>query len=330
MRNLLRALLVPITLALLPLAAPAAVVVGVLVNLAPPVLPVYVQPAIPAPGYIWTPGYWAWAPTGYYWVPGTWVMPPAVGLLWTPGYWGWGDGAYLWHAGYWGPHIGFYGGVNYGYGYGGVGYEGGYWHGNRFLYNTTVNNVRTINVTNVYTRTVVNNTTVTRVSYNGGTGGVVARPSAAELSAAHEQHVAFTAEQRAHESMARNDESLRAAVNGGRPPIAATARPAAFSGHDVVAARGAAGVSHATAPHSADPAIAYAGHPQGGGAAHGASAQHSPVPAYAPHPSAGAAPVYHNAATVPPAHAPQGGGGHEQGAQGHPGTAGAHEGQGGR
>ena len=27
----------------------------------------------------------------------------------------------LWHAGYWGPHVGFYGGVNYGYGYGGVG-----------------------------------------------------------------------------------------------------------------------------------------------------------------------------------------------------------------
>jgi WXXGXW repeat (2 copies) len=48
-----------------------------------------VQPEIPAPGYIWTPGYWAYGTDGYYWVPGTWVQPPAVGLLWTPGYWGW-------------------------------------------------------------------------------------------------------------------------------------------------------------------------------------------------------------------------------------------------
>ena len=25
-------------------------------------LPVYEQPVIPGPGYIWTPGYWAWSP----------------------------------------------------------------------------------------------------------------------------------------------------------------------------------------------------------------------------------------------------------------------------
>ena len=90
----------------------------------PPELPVYEQPPIPAPGYVWTPGYWGIGPLGYYWVPGTWVLPPSVGLLWTPGYWGWRDGIYVWNAGYWGPHVGFYGGVNYGFGYGGVGYEG--------------------------------------------------------------------------------------------------------------------------------------------------------------------------------------------------------------
>jgi hypothetical protein len=73
------------------------------ITLIPPELPVYEQPAIPAPGYIWTPGFWAYGPDGYYWVPGTWVEPPAVGLLWTPGYWGWQDGAYVWNAGYWGP-----------------------------------------------------------------------------------------------------------------------------------------------------------------------------------------------------------------------------------
>ena len=84
------------------------------ITVAPPELPVYEQPALPAPGYIWTPGYWAYGSEGYFWVPGTWVQPPSVGLLWTPGYWGWRDGVYGWNAGYWGPHIGFYGGVNYG------------------------------------------------------------------------------------------------------------------------------------------------------------------------------------------------------------------------
>ena len=66
---------------------------------------------------MWTPGYWAWGNDGYYWVPGTWVPAPAVGLLWTPGYWGWSGGYYRWNVCYWGPHVGFYGGVNYGFGY---------------------------------------------------------------------------------------------------------------------------------------------------------------------------------------------------------------------
>ena len=60
------------------------------VGFAPPVLPVYVQPPLPAPGYIWTPGYWAYGDAGYYWVPGVWVHaaaapassgPPATGDL---------------------------------------------------------------------------------------------------------------------------------------------------------------------------------------------------------------------------------------------------------
>src|ERR1700761_3447721 len=95
----------------------------------PPPIPVYDQPPIPEPGYIWTPGYWAWDDDygDYYWVPGTWVLPPNPGLLWTPGYWGWADGCYGFIPGYWGPEVGFYGGVNYGFGYTGNGYEGGYW-----------------------------------------------------------------------------------------------------------------------------------------------------------------------------------------------------------
>ena len=62
----------------------------------------------------------------------------AVGVLWTPGYWGWGGSAFLWHEGYWGPHVGFYGGINYGFGYGGVGFFGGRWDGGHFAYNTAV------------------------------------------------------------------------------------------------------------------------------------------------------------------------------------------------
>ena len=49
------------------------------VGIAPPPLPVYEQPYCPGPGYIWTPGYWAYGPDGYFWVPGTWVLAPQVG-----------------------------------------------------------------------------------------------------------------------------------------------------------------------------------------------------------------------------------------------------------
>jgi len=238
MRNLIRALIAALTLVTLPVMSQAGLFVGVSVGIPPPVLPVYVQPPCPAPGYIWTPGYWAWD-DGYYWVPGTWVLAPAVGLLWTPGYWGWGEGAYLWHAGYWGPHVGFYGGIDYGFGYSGVGYHGGYWRGSQFYYNRTVTNINTTNITNVYNRTVVNNVNVTRVSFNGGSGGVAARPTAAELTAEHERHLGLGSVQRQQEQFARGNSSLRAAVNGGHPAIAATPRAGVFSGHGVVAARGA-------------------------------------------------------------------------------------------
>ena len=41
-----------------------ALAVGVSITIAPPALPVYVQPPVPAPGYLWTPGYWAfWSRT---------------------------------------------------------------------------------------------------------------------------------------------------------------------------------------------------------------------------------------------------------------------------
>src|SRR5882757_6201751 len=104
-------------------AAPAVSHARVFVSVAvaPFVIPVYAQPVMPGDGYIWTPGYWAWTGDGYEWVDGAWVLPPYVGALWTPGYWGYGSGGYLWNAGYWGRSIGYYGGINYGFGYFGVG-----------------------------------------------------------------------------------------------------------------------------------------------------------------------------------------------------------------
>src|SRR5579863_2319468 len=126
----------------------------------PPPLPVYDQPPLPAPGYIWTPGYWSWNNDEYYWVPGTWVEPPQPDLLWTPGYWAFVDGIYLFNRGYWGRHVGFYGGVDYGFGYEGEGYEGGRWQNGAFFYNRAVNQLGSTQVTNVYQQNVtVNNTT---------------------------------------------------------------------------------------------------------------------------------------------------------------------------
>jgi hypothetical protein len=238
MRKLFLGLIAATLLAALPVSSQAGVFVSV--TIAPPVLPVYVQPPIPGPGYMWTPGYWAWDGDygDYYWVPGTWVLAP-VGLLWTPGYWGWVDGAYLWHGGYWGPHVGFYGGVDYGYGYGGVGFAGGEWRGGQLYYNRSVTNVSTTNITNVYNRTVVNNVNVTHVSYNGGSGGTMARPNSEQIAAEHERHEGPIQSQTEHQSMASHDNSMRASFNGGHPSIAATARPTAFTGPGVVASRGA-------------------------------------------------------------------------------------------
>jgi hypothetical protein len=233
---------------LLCAASPAFAGFFLSVNIAPPLLPVYAQPPIPGPGYIWTPGYWAYGDEGYFWVPGTWVLAPYAGALWTPGYWGWAGGVYVFHTGYWGPHIGYYGGINYGYGYVGHGYEGGYWEGGHFNYNHTVNNFGSVNITNTYNRTVVNNNVnVHNVSYNGGSGGVVAQPSATEQLAARDRHTAPIAAQQTHMQTASQNAELRASVNHGAPSIAATSRPGSFSGANVVHAAPASAAASASA-----------------------------------------------------------------------------------
>src|SRR5450631_1051316 len=234
-----RSVLTALLLAVVPVMSMAQVGVEISVNVPPPELPVYEQPPIPAEGYLWTPGYWAWSDDDqdYYWVPGTWILAPQPGYLWTPGYWGNRGSVFIWNVGYWGPQVGFYGGVNYGHGYGGRGYEGGYWQGDRLYYNRSVTNISNTNITNVYNKTVINNVTVNRVSYNGGTGGVRAQPTAAETAAAHERHLPALPAQEQHVQAARSNPALRTSVNHGVPPVAATPRPGAFSGADVVPAK---------------------------------------------------------------------------------------------
>ena len=143
----------------------------------------------------------------------------------------------MWHAGYWGPRIGFYGGVNYGYGYTGIGYQGGYWNGRVFMYNTAVINVGSEQITDVYNKTVINNTTVTNVSFNGGKGGITAQPNAQELAAANDKHTPATELQAQHEHAASSNHALLASVNHGHPAIAAAATAGHFS-QGVVASRG--------------------------------------------------------------------------------------------
>jgi len=245
-RSIIRWVMLGVVILSFSVASFGQIAVGISVRVGPPPLPVYAQPICPGPGYIWTPGYWAWDDDdGYYWVPGTWVVAP-VGLLWTPGYWGWGGGFYAWHAGYWGPRVGFYGGINYGFGYGGVGFVGGEWRGGGFYYNRSVTNVSVTNVTNVYNRTVVvNNRSVT--SFNGGTGGVQARPTHQEEEYGHERHTAALDVQSQHERAAAGNRENLASQNHGRPAIAATSRPGDFSRHAAVPARSAGGEYHAPA-----------------------------------------------------------------------------------
>jgi WXXGXW repeat (2 copies) len=214
-------LLFALVMLAMPAASSAQISVGVVVGFAPPELPVYEQPVCPGERYIWTPGYWAWDEDGddYYWVPGTWVLAPEVGFLWTPGYWGWGGNGFVFYEGYFGR-----------------GYEGGYWDHDRFFYNREVNNVNVTVIHNVYETRIVNQTNV-RVSYNGGNGGINERPTREEEAAAHERHLPPVRDQVQHVQAARTNTELRASVNHGKPPVAATPRPGSFNDRGVVKAK---------------------------------------------------------------------------------------------
>jgi hypothetical protein len=126
----------------------------------PPPLRDESQPRDPGDNSRWTPGSWYYdsGQSDYYWVPGVWVTPPH-GELWTPPYWQYDSGRYQWHHGYWGPHVGFYGGINYGFGYFGRGYHS--------------SPIKSGN----------------RLSYNGGPGRIPRKPTPEELAANRDKHI---------------------------------------------------------------------------------------------------------------------------------------------
>jgi hypothetical protein len=229
-------------LVILAMSGAALGQIGLMITVAPPPLPVYEQPICPDDGYIWTPGYWAYDSdiADYYWVPGTWVMAPEVGFLWTPAYWGWGGDRFVFYDGYWGPLVGFYGGINYGFGYFGVGFEGGRWDNGHFFYNQAVSNVNVTVIHNVYNNRVEERSE-NRVSYNGGEGGLSARPTPQQEAAARERHVPPVAAQTRHMQEARSNPQQRASVNRGKPEIAATPKPGAYKDRGVVQSKAAGG-----------------------------------------------------------------------------------------
>jgi hypothetical protein len=303
-------------LAFAPAPADAAIAVGVSINIAPPALPVVVQPPMPAEGYLWVPGYWAYGPDGYYWVDGEWTEPPEEGLLWTPAWWGWSDGTYAFHDGYWGTQVGFYGGIDYGFGYTGVGFAGGYWDHGHLFYNRSVNNFGSVHITNVYSRTVINHANSTRVSFNGGAGGTRARPTGAERAAEREHHVPPTSHQMQRVEAARHDPAMRStaiAAHDNRAPHTQTAaiRPPAAATREREPARGSEArpgpaETRRSAPQAARPAFAPASHAPA--RAPEARPETRPARAAAPHPAPQAArpPVRHEPAPVShPAPAPR-------------------------
>ena len=214
--------------AFLALAIPAVLFgqVQVSISIGPPALPVYEQPVCPGDGYLWTPGYWAYdeSASDYYWVDGEWVTAPQEGFLWTPGYWARENDGYRFHDGYWGSEVGFYGGINYGFGYSGNGYDGGRWDHGQFFYNRSENNVNDARNHNVYD-THFRSQNESRVSFNGGHGGIEARATSEQEAVGRQRHVAPSAIQVEHAQTARNNPTFRSSSNRSNQPGAVATRP---------------------------------------------------------------------------------------------------------
>jgi hypothetical protein len=247
-----RFLLFAFLLSLVPASSHAQISISI--GIAPPVLPVYVQPPCPEEGLMWTPGFWNYSEDGgYYWVPGAWVPAPYSGALWTPGYWGYVGGQYRFNEGYWGDHVGYYGGVNYGFGFMGIGFAGGEWRGGHFAYNTAIVNVNRTVILNTYVNeTIVHNNTIVNnnhVAYSGGPGGIQHQPTPQEKQYSSEKHTPRTAVQVSHIQAAAKDPQQHFNNNHGKPATVASARPLSANGHN----QPANNASHEAKPEHAAP-----------------------------------------------------------------------------
>src|SRR5208282_3156464 len=75
------------------------------------------------------------------------------------------------------------------------------------------------------------------VSYNGGNGGISARPTAQEEAAGRDRHIPPVAVQTQHAQAARANPQQRASANMGKPGVAATPRPGDFNDRGAVPAK---------------------------------------------------------------------------------------------
>jgi hypothetical protein len=191
----------------------------------PPPLPEENQPALSQDGSLWTPGYWYWRDQGYFWISGAWMRPPRVGVLWTPAYWGSAGTVFVFHPGYWGSTVGFYGGVNYGYGYFGNGYSGGHWIGNSFAYNSAVNHVNPAVAHHMYAESVPSQGSRGVLSYTGGPpGGAASRT----MSTHQSQSLSQAVNKPATTIVQRTTEQATKPVEVDRPtPVVKTPPPSA-------------------------------------------------------------------------------------------------------
>jgi hypothetical protein len=73
----------------------------VIVRVGPPAPIVETRPAIPGPGYVWTPGFHAWNGSAYVWTPGAWVLPPHPRARWVAHRWVRRNGGWVLVEGHW-------------------------------------------------------------------------------------------------------------------------------------------------------------------------------------------------------------------------------------
>jgi len=137
--------------------------------------------------------------------------------LWTPSYWAFENGVYLWHVGYWGNTVGFYGGLNFGYGFWGDGFVGGRWEGGHFMYNTAVMRVNVNIHTTFVDRSRVFVGVRNRAAFNGR-GGVVKEPTPAQMD-----------ERKKQESIAKANPAVNSQPGGRKPPVG-TGKPPVGTG----------------------------------------------------------------------------------------------------